>query len=87
MIKFIGLLDRWSLFNIDMDIAAKRRQQADVKNPPPVRHTISNKLWRLYKDVPEEHMAEPIPPPSHKASTNLDDKLIQAIEGPKIVRY
>eukprot|EP00957_Ditylum_brightwellii_P144801 11029169-Ditylum_brightwellii.AAC.1 len=44
-------------------------------------------MWRLYTDIPEEYMTDPVPPSSCKVSTNLDKELICSIEGPKIVKY
>eukprot|EP00957_Ditylum_brightwellii_P009531 719197-Ditylum_brightwellii.AAC.1 len=41
----------------------------------------------IIHDIPEEYMADPIPPPSHKVSTNLDDELIHLIKGSKIAKY
>eukprot|EP00957_Ditylum_brightwellii_P179225 13653808-Ditylum_brightwellii.AAC.1 len=55
-------------------------------NPPPVQYSIAHEMWRLYTGVPEECMADPTPPPSHKVSTNLNNELDQLIEGSKIIK-
>eukprot|EP00957_Ditylum_brightwellii_P100648 7671935-Ditylum_brightwellii.AAC.1 len=44
-------------------------------------------MWRLYIGVHEGYMVDPVPPPSHKVSTNLGDEPTHLIEGSKIVKY
>eukprot|EP00957_Ditylum_brightwellii_P158673 12077188-Ditylum_brightwellii.AAC.1 len=66
-----------------MDINAKAHQRQDSLSPLPVQHTIDGEGWQIYHNVPSNASIEGTPH-QHEISTNLEDTLVDVIEGGRL---